>query len=154
MRIKLILLIGGLVLAACGEPADQGGDTTQPAEPTTTTQPAEVTTTADTEQLEQVAIRARSELAAELETAEGNLKLVSVQPVTWRDASVGCPEPDQGYAQVLTEGYLVIFEYDGEQYEVHQAVDADPMVCFLPAPDGFIPPTKQAPEISIPPPID
>lgn len=154
MRFKMALLIGGLALAACGEPADQGADTTQPIEPTTTTtQPAEVTTTLDTDQLEQVAIRARTELAGELETAEGNLKLVSAQPITWRDASVGCPEPGQGYAQVLTEGYLVVFEYNDEQYEVHQAVDADPIVCFEPAPDGFVSPTKQAPEISIPPPI-
>jgi hypothetical protein len=148
------LLIGGLLLAACGEAADQGADTTQPIADTTTTQPVEVTTTMDTAPLEEAALRARAELAAELQTDEGNLKLVSSQPVTWKDASVGCPEPDQGYAQVLTEGYLVVFEYDGEQYEVHQAVDDDPLVCLEPASEGFIPPTKKAPEISIPPPID
>lgn len=152
MKIKLSLLIGGLLLAACGEPADQAVDTTNPPE-TTTTQPAAVSTTADLEQLEQAAIRARAVLALELETSQGNLELISSQPVTWRDASIGCPEADQGYAQVLTEGYLIVFDFDGERFEVHQAVDAEPVVCFEPAAEGFVPPTKQAPEISIPPPI-
>ena len=29
--------------------------------------------------------------------------------MTWSDASLGCPQPDMGYAQVVTPGYLVLF---------------------------------------------
>lgn len=76
--------------------------------------------------------------------AEEELALVSYEPVTWNDASLGCPEPDMMYAQVLSPGYLVIFNHDGEDIEVHatskltsfvicgQVEDADTSVPSLP----------------------
>jgi hypothetical protein len=35
------------------------------------------------------------------------VQLISREPVTWRDGSLGCPEPDRGYTQALVPGYRI-----------------------------------------------
>ncbi len=47
------------------------------------------------------------------------IRLVSVESVQWSDTSLGCPEPDMVYAQVITPGYLVKLEAKGQEYEYH-----------------------------------
>jgi hypothetical protein len=42
-----------------------------------------------------------------------------VEPATWPDASLGCPQPDMAYAQILTPGFLINLEVDGKQYPYH-----------------------------------
>ena len=37
----------------------------------------------------------------------------------WSDASLGRPQPGMMYAQVITPGYLVVLEADGQQYTYH-----------------------------------
>lgn len=101
----------------------------------------------------EVAIRARANLAEHIDVPEMKLELVSSEAVTWRDGSLGCPEVGKAYTEALVDGYLIVFETDGQQYEVHQAGNHSPVVCLTPSIDGFIPPTKKPPEISIPPPI-
>jgi hypothetical protein len=39
--------------------------------------------------------------------------------VDWSDTSLGCPEPGMMYAQVITPGFLVMIEAEGQQYEYH-----------------------------------
>jgi hypothetical protein len=52
---------------------------------------------------------------------KSDIKVVSVQAVQWPDTSVGCPQPDMMYAQVITPGYLIILEAGGKMYEYHSA---------------------------------
>jgi hypothetical protein len=59
------------------------------------------------------------DLAAAEGVAEETIRLVSVEAVEWSDASLGCPEPDMVYAQVITPGYLVVLELEGELFEYH-----------------------------------
>jgi len=47
------------------------------------------------------------------------MRLVSVEPVEWSDASLGCPEPEMVYAQVITPGFLIILEAKGKTFEYH-----------------------------------
>jgi len=41
------------------------------------------------------------------------------EPQNWPDASMGCPEPGQVYAQMVTSGYRVFLRARGQSYEVH-----------------------------------
>lgn len=41
------------------------------------------------------------------------LTVVSVTARTWRDGSLGCPEPGMFYTQALVEGHRVVVEIDG-----------------------------------------
>lgn len=63
-------------------------------------------------------------LASKLDTSADDLVLVSAQSLDWSDASLGCPQPGMAYAQVLTPGYRLTFEYDGDVYSVHSNRDA------------------------------
>jgi hypothetical protein len=51
------------------------------------------------------------------------LTIERAEAVTWSDGALGCPDPDQSYIQVLTEGYWVVIEAGGETYDfrVNQA---------------------------------
>ncbi len=60
-----------------------------------------------------------ADLAQLLGIAPPAITVVSVEAVTWPDASLGCPKPGMMYAQVLTPGYRVVLEADGKTYEYH-----------------------------------
>ena len=79
--------------------------------------------------------RAKMLVASETGVAAAGLTLASLEPVEWRDASLGCPQPGTMYAQVITPGYqLMLRGPDGESYDVHTAS----------APDGNIVLCRQA----------
>jgi hypothetical protein len=58
-------------------------------------------------------------IARELNVATGEVSVISVTPQVWPDSSLGCPQPDTLYAQVLTPGYQVMVDVSGEQIEFH-----------------------------------
>ncbi|MDX1521065.1 MAG: hypothetical protein R3264_05525, partial [Anaerolineae bacterium] len=41
------------------------------------------------------------------------IEVVSSDPETFNDASLGCPEPGRMYAQVITDGFVVLVDADG-----------------------------------------
>jgi hypothetical protein len=45
--------------------------------------------------------------------------VVSVEDREWSDSSLGCPQPGQFYAQVITPGFLIVVEAAGQRYEYH-----------------------------------
>jgi hypothetical protein len=57
--------------------------------------------------------------AAALSVAPEQVRLVTVERQIWPDASLGCPQPDHVYAQVLTPGYRLVVEAPGGQFELH-----------------------------------
>lgn len=69
--------------------------------------------------VEREARAAVEHLAEELEISPKDIKVLLVQDDEWRDTSLGCPEPGRSYAQVITPGYRVILEAQGETFEVH-----------------------------------
>lgn len=64
-------------------------------------------------------VAARELLAQHVGAGTRDFSLESSERVRWRDASLGCPQPDYAYAQVETPGYRLVFELDGTLYEVH-----------------------------------
>jgi hypothetical protein len=68
---------------------------------------------------EQVIRLAQKDLAQRLSLAPEAIRLVSVEAVEWSDASLGCPQPGMMYAQVITPGFRVTLEAEGERYDYH-----------------------------------
>jgi hypothetical protein len=62
---------------------------------------------------------AREDLSRRTSIPTSDMVVASAASETWRDASLGCPQPGKAYAQVLTPGYLIVLEARGQRYEYH-----------------------------------
>jgi hypothetical protein len=62
-------------------------------------------------------------LAEQLDLPVRRVRIVDVQAVVWLDSSLGCPQPDQMYSQVLIPGYRIVVEAAGEQVIFHTDFD-------------------------------
>jgi hypothetical protein len=67
----------------------------------------------------QLVAQARADLAQRLGLSAESFQLTSAEAVEWPDTSLGCPKPGFMYAQVITPGYLIVLEADGQKYEYH-----------------------------------
>ncbi len=130
-------------IALSDEPAAPSGDQddgTEPAEQetTVTTQPPKETseTPPPTNSVEPnpsgPVAASIADLAARLGIDGSGVTLVSQEEVTWSDGSLGCPQPDMSYTQVLVNGSLVVLEAGGTTYEYHSGVGRDPFYCANP----------------------
>ena len=52
----------------------------------------------------------RADAALRARVAPDDVKILAVEPVTWADGSLGCPEPGMMYTQALVRGYRVRVE--------------------------------------------
>lgn len=74
------------------------------------------------------------DLAQRLGVASSQIRVVTQEEVTWRDGSMGCPQPGMMYPQVLTDGTRVVLEVDGRQYEYHAGGRRSAFLCENPEP--------------------
>ena len=58
-----------------------------------------------------------------------DVTLISMESMDWSDASLGCPEEGMMYAQVITPGYLMVLEADGQQYTYHTDQNTSVTLC-------------------------
>jgi hypothetical protein len=62
---------------------------------------------------------ARLDLARRLGVPEDEVRPGALRRVTWPDASLGCPQPGELYAQVQTEGFVIELQVAGTRYRYH-----------------------------------
>jgi hypothetical protein len=78
-----------------------------------------------------------ADLAAREGVDPASITTVSVENVTWRNSSIGCPEPGMNYMQSLVDGVRVVLELDGTRYEYHSGGSFPLFYCATPeAPVG------------------
>lgn len=85
----------------------------------------------------ELAALAQRLLAEQLDLPVRRVRLVDAQAVVWPDTSLGCPQPDQMYAQMLVNGYRIVVEAAGEQVIFHTDFDR---ALRCPAEDEVLPP--------------
>jgi hypothetical protein len=64
-----------------------------------------------------VMAKLRADLIKRAGVAENEITVVSGEAVSWSDSSLGCPQPDMNYMQVITDGYRVILAAQGKEYD-------------------------------------
>ncbi len=69
------------------------------------------------------------------------VRVVSAEAVTWRDGSLGCPQPGMAYTDALVPGYRIVLEAGGRTLEYHSSARGEPQFC--PA-DRVRPPAPRA----------
>lgn len=82
--------------------------------------------------------QAKADLAERLSIAPEEIEMVELQDVAWRDGSMGCPEPDMMYTQVIIEGQRIILSVGGEEYHYHAGGNRAPFLCEKPAENGAV----------------
>ena len=89
---------------------------------------------------------ARADLMQRLGVTEEAILVKSVEEKQWRNSSLGCPQPGMMYTQVITPGFLVVLEAEGQTYEYHTdagrfvvlceadglPIDPDPVILIAP----------------------
>lgn len=62
---------------------------------------------------------AKKDMASKLNIPETSVTVLRVVPTQWPDTSLGYPEPEVMYAQVITPGYVILLQAGSTTYEYH-----------------------------------
>lgn len=76
--------------------------------------------------------KSREDLAQRLSISMAQISLVEVTEVEWSDSSLGCPQPDMAYLEVITPGYRILLQADATVYEYHSNKDVNFVYCENP----------------------
>jgi hypothetical protein len=143
-RSALVLVVAmGLLVAACGDAGTEADSATSTPNTTSTTIRSTTTTETSMPIDSDLAESAVADLAARLGVSEGDVEVLRVESVAWPDASLGCPEEGQMYAQVIVEGHRIILGHDERVYIYHSGEGQPSFLCPSEERDGgydFVPP--------------
>jgi hypothetical protein len=138
-RLAFILLLTVLALSACGRaygPSPSSTPTPTPPEQAEATPPP-----TDAPQTHPVTA-AVLHLSAEFDVATDRIEIISARAVEWPDTSLGCPQPGEAYAEVITPGYAIVLEVEGERFEIHTDETGDQIIiCDVTGMEPTPPPT-------------
>ena len=86
-------------------------------------------------------LRAKTSLAAKINTSVDRITLSEVNAVQWTDSSLGCPRPGVTYTEVITPGYQIQLEAEGKVFIFHTDNRDRVILCDARPPDEiFLPP--------------
>jgi hypothetical protein len=146
-KVVLVMAIVTVLLAACGQPAADSG--ARPSESPLPTAPVSPISPLPVPQLEssletQKLSELRVQVAEQLGLPDKALTLLSAEQVTWRDMSLGCPQPGMAYAQVVTPGWRAVFvDAEGQEYDVHTTENLKWFVICEPPAETAVPSAYQ-----------
>jgi hypothetical protein len=72
---------------------------------------------------------ALADAANQLGIEAEEVNVVTVEPMEWPDTSLGCPKPGEFYAQVVTPGYVIVVEGNGQELEYHGDENGNVVLC-------------------------
>ncbi|GAB4439413.1 MAG: hypothetical protein Kow0031_21260 [Anaerolineae bacterium] len=78
---------------------------------------------------EQAVQAAINDLSQQQGIAPNAIAVVSVEATDWPDASLGCPQEGFMYAQVITPGFLITLEAQGQTFEYHTNLNDQVVLC-------------------------
>ncbi|MDX1687775.1 MAG: hypothetical protein R3248_07310 [Candidatus Promineifilaceae bacterium] len=77
--------------------------------------------------------QAAQDLAERLGIEADDVSVGAVEEVQWSDSSLGCPAADGVYMQVITPGFRITLQVEGETYDYHTDRSDTVILC---GPDG------------------
>lgn len=130
MRRASIALAGVVLLAACtaGSQDDPTASAVQTVPPASIGGGNGVNDELDQSTIDALVDRAANDTGVEAD----EITVVSAQPVTWRDGSLGCPQEGGSYTQALVPGYRVVLDIGGDEVHYHAGRDGEFFPCDEP----------------------
>jgi hypothetical protein len=81
-------------------------------------------------QTQAVVAALQGRVASTLGVDAERIALVSAQPATWNDSSLGCAASNSAALQVIIEGYVLVFSDGNRTYNVHASgPDGPALIC-------------------------
>ena len=71
----------------------------------------------------------REDAAQRFGTDPASVQVAANQAVEWSNASLGCPQREAVFAQVITPGFLIVVEVDGNRLNYHTDAGTRFVVC-------------------------
>ncbi len=68
---------------------------------------------------ESLVVLVKADLAQRLGVEITAITLVITKPITWPDATLGCPKPGMDFSPVEIPGYILQLKVDGKEYMYH-----------------------------------
>ncbi len=132
--VKLAIVLAVMLASACGAPATTQIPSLVPTvAPTARPLDRPVDTPPPVSAVPLGIMEAILEEAASLASVDPDQVLVvRAEPAVWRDGSLGCPRPDEMYTQALVNGYWVVVEAGGRQYDFRVGNNAEFRLCEQP----------------------
>ena len=75
---------------------------------------------------------ARADLSTVAGVDPDDIELISVEPVTWRNGALGCPQEGYSYTQALVPGHRIVLRAGATDYHYHNAGTEKPFLCENP----------------------
>lgn len=114
-----------LLVTGCGDDPDA---TTVPEEEETMSETSSPDGSGEDEQPAPVD-EAVADLAQRLDLAEEDVEVLEAEAVTWKDGSLGCPEPGRTYTQALVDGHKIVLRADDRTWPYHSGGGRGPFLC-------------------------
>lgn len=127
-RRPALLLAACALLVACGAPDRSPSSEETAVDPSPSSTPPSASPSTPTGAVGQ----AVDDLATTLGVDAGEVEVVSVEEVTWRDGSRGCAEPGMSYTQALVDGSRITLRAGERPYEYHSGGSQPPARCDNP----------------------
>ncbi len=132
-KLMIVTAMAAVVLTACASDSGSptGGDEPLPTGPTDSSsttivnppqEPGEVSEPGGEtgSEIDEMVDAAIADLADLLSVDTDAITVVTAESVTWRDGSMGCPEPGMSYTQALVDGVRIELMVDGSSHWYHQ----------------------------------
>jgi hypothetical protein len=143
----MLLLATVVALGACAGSSGAESTGSTMTNPSDTTRPdtaaAASPPTSDSTAPVDTVTTAIADLATRLGVDSRRIRLIDSRSVSWPDASMGCPGPNDEQIQGEVAGYLVLIAYEDRLFNYHAGSDGSPFLCPSEEKDGgreFIPP--------------
>ena len=128
-RYATAVVIAGLVACAESPTAREEAGSEDPGPVSDDPQPSPSQTTSAPAALVD---RLRADLSRRTGVAAADILIVSARAMQWNDGSLGCPQPGMAYFQMIVDGYWVILEAQGRQYDYRTGQGGAFMLCERP----------------------
>ncbi len=143
MKPMLLIAALGLVLAGCTASGDDASTTSQvvPKGPDSTSKQDSQSAAEETRYpidrgLDPMVSMAADDLSKRERIERDQIRVLNAYLVTFPDSSLGCPEADEAYLPVVTDGSVIELVVDGVVYRYHTGGDlTEPFFCEEPARD-------------------
>lgn len=76
------------------------------------------------DEAQEITSSVQQDLTEKLNVGMDAIRLVSIESMEWPDTSLGCPRPGMMYASVVTAGYKIVLEAEGQEYVYHTGPDS------------------------------